>query len=112
MAASEMKFAFGATVDEAARRAVVWSSDHRTATGDERGIRRRAARIAAAKWDGRDLRGSGGIHGAASALARGRRLRRARRALQLAPRPAPSQLRRRLGASPRERRINQEANQN
>ena len=82
MAASEMKFAFGA------------------------------------KWDGRTFAAAATFADRAESMARlqkslaGRRLRRARRALQLAPRPAPSQLRRRLGASPRERRINQEANQN
>ena len=70
MAASEMKFAFDATVDEAARRAVVWSSDHRTATGDERGIRRRAARIAAAKWDGRTFAAAATFADRAESMAR------------------------------------------
>lgn len=70
MAASETKFAFDATVDEAARRAVVWSSDHRTATGDERGIRRRAARIAAAKWDGRTFAAAATFADRAESMAR------------------------------------------
>ena len=59
MAASEMKFAFGATVDEAARRAVVWSSDHRT-----------AARIAAAKWDGRTFAAAATFADRAESMAR------------------------------------------
>ncbi|MCI8425665.1 MAG: hypothetical protein HFJ72_08430 [Adlercreutzia sp.] len=57
-------------MDDKSRRAVVWSSDHMTKSGDERGCRRRAAKIAAEKWAGRTFAAAADIATRAESMAR------------------------------------------